>query len=146
MKNLSNILGKLGVSLAILLIVAFGFIAIRGILDPTVASARFGMGTDDPAGILFYRVYLSRNLVIVLAGIAFIIQRMWRPIATLLTCAIALPVFDICILLSEKGTDAPLRFHIIAAVVVTITAACLWLKVADDSKKTARETGIPELV
>jgi hypothetical protein len=42
---------------------------------------------------LFYRVYLSRNLVIVIAGAVFVLSWQWKPLATLLTVTAALPLF-----------------------------------------------------
>ena len=53
------------VVLTSLLLLAFAGLSLRGLIDPQAASARFGSPVSDAAGALFYRVYLSRNLVIV---------------------------------------------------------------------------------
>ena len=52
-----------------LLLLGFAILSVRGLIDPQQASARFGEKVSDPAGALFYRVYLSRNLVIVRLGL-----------------------------------------------------------------------------
>jgi hypothetical protein len=51
------------VVLTSLLLIGFAVLSIRGFIDPQPASVRFGMPVSDTAGALFYRVYLSRNLV-----------------------------------------------------------------------------------
>ena len=60
-----------------LLLLAFVILVLRGLIDPQQASARFGAPVSDAAGALFYRVYLSRNLVIVAAGVIFLLSRQW---------------------------------------------------------------------
>ncbi|MEO5859534.1 MAG: hypothetical protein ABIR33_11365 [Pyrinomonadaceae bacterium] len=55
---------------------------------------RFGLPADDPAEMFYYRVYLARNLVIVLAGLVLLALKQWRSVAILLTTALALPIFD----------------------------------------------------
>jgi len=54
--------------LTALLLLGFAVLALRGLLDPQGASARFGTAVSDSPGALFYKVYLSRNLVIVIAA------------------------------------------------------------------------------
>jgi len=60
-----------------LLLLAFVILVLRGLIDPQQASARFGAPVSDAAGALFYRVYLSRNLVIAAAGVIFLLSRQW---------------------------------------------------------------------
>ena len=62
-------------ALTALLLLGFAALALRGLIDPQSASARFGSAVSDPAGTLFYRVYLSRNLVIVVAGAILLVSR-----------------------------------------------------------------------
>src|SRR5258708_39584864 len=71
--------------LTTLLLLGFAVLSLRGLIDPQQASARFGAPVSDAAGALFYRVYLSRNLVIVAAGAVFLFTRQWKPLAMLLT-------------------------------------------------------------
>ena len=59
--------------LTVLLLLGFAALSLRGLIDPQSASARFGTAVSDSAGTLFYRVYLSRNLVIVAAGAMFLL-------------------------------------------------------------------------
>ena len=94
------------------------------LIDPQSASARFGSAVTDPAGTLFYRVYLSRNLVIVIAGAILLVMRQWRALSILLTVTAALPLFDMAVL-SASGVMPPL-FHPVALVLIGITAALAW--------------------
>ncbi|MCU7371050.1 hypothetical protein PEC18_09270 [Paucibacter sp. O1-1] len=103
---MKNVLSTLGVVLASLLIAAFVFLAARGLIDPSAASARFGAAATDAAGQFYYRVYLSRNLVIVLAAAAFLVLRRWRPLAIVMTLVILLPLFDISSL-KANGIQPP---------------------------------------
>ena len=126
---MKNMLGNVGVGFAVLLTVAFVFFGIRGIYDPSAASMRFGRPADDAAEMFYYRVYLARNLVIVLAGLALLALKKWSSVAILLTAALALPIFDAILLYRERGPEAGLTVHIITAVVVAIAASLMWLKV-----------------
>jgi Domain of unknown function (DUF4267) len=114
--------------LTALLLVGFALLSLRGLINPQQASARFGAEVTDTAGALFYRVYLSRNLVIVAAGAIFLLARQWRPLAILLTVTAALPIFDMTVL--RFNEVAPPVFHPIALVLIAITAALVWRRVA----------------
>lgn len=127
---MKNVLGNVGVGFAALLIVAFVFFGIRGIYDPTAASMRFGLPADDPAEMFYYRVYLARNLVIVLAGLVLLASRQWKSVAIVLTSALALPIFDAVLLYRERGPEVGLTVHIVTGVIVAIAATLMWLKVA----------------
>jgi len=116
------------VVLAFLLLIGFALVSVRGLIDPQSASARFGTSVSDAAGALFYRVYLSRNLVIVAAGAIFLLSRQWRPLAVLVTVTAALPVFDMSVL-SSNGVTPP-AFHPAALALIVLTAALLWRRVA----------------
>ena len=105
-----------------LLLLAFG--AILGVLDPYKASAGYGMPVSDAAGALFYRVFASRNLVIIAAGFIFLFLRMWKPLAILVSLTLTLALFDIAILRSESVSVPAL--HPIALVLIVVTAALLW--------------------
>ncbi len=119
------------IALTSLLLFGFAALALRGLVGPQQASARFGMPVSDPAGALFYRVYLSRNLVITAAGLIFLILRYWRSLAVLVTMAIALPLFDMTVLLNEFGSAAPLTIHVATLLVVSLTAVLLWRRAVD---------------
>ncbi len=110
--------------LTAMLLLLFAVLALRGLVDPQGASARFGTTVSDSAGTLFYKVYLSRNLVIVIAGAALLILRMWKALAILISAAALLPIFDMAVLTSS-GTTPP-AFHTIALGLLAITAALLW--------------------
>jgi Domain of unknown function (DUF4267) len=107
---------------------AFAALSLRGLIAPEQASARFGAPVADAAGSLFYRVYLSRNLVIVITGAIFLLTRQWTPLAILLTVTAALPVFDMTVL-SSNGVTPPV-FHPLALALIAITAALAWRRVA----------------
>ena len=112
------------VALSALLLLGFAVLSFRGLIDPLQASARFGTPVSDAAGALFYRVYLSRNLVIVIAGAVFLLSRQWKPLATLLTVTAALPLFDMSAL-SLNGVTPP-AFHPVALALLALAAALLW--------------------
>jgi len=112
------------VALVSLLLLGFALLSVRGLIDPQSASARFGTSVHDAAGALFYRVYLSRNLVIVAAGAIFLLSRQWGPLAVLVTATAALPLFDMTVL-SLDGV-APPAVHPIALALIALTAALLW--------------------
>jgi hypothetical protein len=113
--------------LTALLLFGFAVLSFRGLIDPQQASGRFGTAVSDPAGALFYRVYLSRNLVIVAAGAIFLVLRLWKPLAILLTITAALPMFDMSVL-SLSGVTPP-ALHPTALVLIAITAALSWRRV-----------------
>jgi len=94
------------------------------LMDPQGASARFGTPVSDSAGTLFYKVYLSRNLVIVIAAAALLVLRMWKALAILISATALLPIFDMAVL-SQSGVTPPV-FHAVALVVLLIAAALLW--------------------
>ena len=111
-------------TLTALLLLGFAALSLRGLIDPQSASARFGSAVSDPAGTLFYRVYLSRNLVIVVVGAVLLVTQQWRALSVLLTVTAALPLFDMAVL-SASGITPPL-FHPAAFVFIAIAAALLW--------------------
>ena len=110
--------------LTALLLLGFAVLALRGLLDPQGASARFGTAVSDSPGAMFYKVYLSRNLVIVIAAAALLFLRMWKALAILISATALLPIFDMAVL-SQNGVTPP-AFHPIALVVLLIAAALLW--------------------
>jgi hypothetical protein len=112
------------VALSALLLLGFAVLSLRGLIDPLQASTRFGTPVSGAAGALFYRVYLSRNLVIVVAGAVFLLSRQWKPLAILLAVTAALPLFDMSVL-SLNGVTPPV-FHPIALALLVLAAALLW--------------------
>ena len=126
--NMKKSLDIAAIAMTSLLLLAFAVLSLRGMIDPQAASARFGTPVSDIAGSLFYRVYLSRNLVIVASGAVFLLRRQWTPLAVLLTITAALPVFDMSALLLSGIT--PPVFHPVALALIAITAALLWRRAA----------------
>ena len=116
------------VALTALLLLGFAVLSLRGLINPQAASARFGAEVSDGAGSLFYRVYLSRNLAIVVCGAILLLLRQWTPLAILLTVTAALPLFDMAVL-SSSGVTPPV-FHPIALALLAVTAALLWRRAA----------------
>ena len=112
------------VVLTSLLLLGFALLSLRGFFDPQQATVRFGAPVSDAAGALFYRVYLSRNLVIAVAGAIFLLTRQWTPLAILLTITVALPVFDMTVLWLNGVT--PPVFHPVALLLLALAAALLW--------------------
>jgi hypothetical protein len=116
------------VVLTSLLLIGLALVSFRGLVDPQSASARSGMSVSDAADALFYRVYLSRNLVIVATGAIFLLSRQWRPLAVLVTVTAALLVFDMS-LLSLNGVTPP-GFHPAALALIVLAAVLLWRRAA----------------
>jgi hypothetical protein len=112
------------IALTTLLLIGYAVLSLRGLIDPQTASARFGAPVSDAAGALFYRVYLSRNLVVAVSGAIFLLSRQWTPLAVLLTACAVLPVFDMSVL-SLNGLTPP-AVHPVALALLSITAALLW--------------------
>ena len=112
------------VALAALMLLLFALLALRGLIDPQPASARFGTAVSDPAGALYYRVYLSRNLVIVVTGTILLLLGQRRALAILFSVTAALPVFDMSVL-SLNGVTPP-ALHPLALVLLAVTALLLW--------------------
>ena len=119
--------------LTVLLLLAFAALSLRGITAPYQASARFGSEVTDPAGTLFYRVYLSRNLALAITGAIFLVLRQWRPLAILVTVTLALPIFDMSVL--SLGGVRPPVFHPAALALIAIAAALLWRRAAATPKE-----------
>src|SRR6266436_641668 len=116
------------IALSSLLPLGFAVLSLRGLIDPQPASVRFGMPVSDAAGAIFYRVYLSRNLVIVITGAIFLLTRQWTPLAILVTVTAALPMFVMSVL--PLGGVTPPAFHPIALVLIAVTAILLWRRAA----------------
>ena len=121
------------IALATLLLLGFAALSLRGLFVPEQASARFGLPVHDAAGALFYRVYLSRNLVIVITGAIFLLTRQWTPLAILVTVTAALPLFDMSVL--SLGGVTPPGFHPIALVLIAVTALLLWRRAVGAAKE-----------
>jgi MYXO-CTERM domain-containing protein len=121
------------VVLTALLLLGFAVLSLRGVIDPQQASARFGAQVADSAGALFYRVYLSRNLVIVVTGALLLLMRQWTPLAILLTVTAALPIFDMAVL-SHSGVTPPV-FHPAALALLVLAAGLLWRRAVIVSKE-----------
>ena len=108
MRKLVGVAAILFVSLFLLM---FAVYSARGLFAPELMSARFfGLPTVDADGALYYRVYLSRNLAIVVAGFVFLLRRQWQPLAVLTTAAMALPVFDATVLYNVLGGQPGSRY------------------------------------
>jgi hypothetical protein len=82
------------------------------------------MPVSDAASALFYRVFVSRNLVIVAAGVIFLLLRQWTPLAALVTLTSTLAGFDMTVLSLDRVT--PPAFYAVTLIVILVTAALLW--------------------
>ena len=105
-------------------LLALAAASLLGVTGPERASIGFGMPVTDAAGALFYRVFASRNLVIVAAAAIFLVLKLWKPLAILVTLTSALAVFDMGVLTAYGRT--PPTFHAITLVLIVVTAALLW--------------------
>jgi hypothetical protein len=107
-----------------LFLLALAIVSLLGMIDPQKASVGYGMPVSDAAGALFYRVFVSRNLVIVAAGVIFLLLRQWMPLAALVTLTSTLAVFDMTVLSLDRVT--PPAFYAVTLIVILVTAALLW--------------------
>jgi len=112
------------VGLTSLFLLGLAAASILGLLDPQNASVSFGMPVSDAAGALFYRVFASRNLVIVASCLAFLVSRQWKPLAIVVTLTSALAAFDMTVLTFD-GRSPP-TFHSVTLVLIIVTSALLW--------------------
>ena len=127
MRKLLGVAAIFSVSLFLLM---FAVYSVRGLFAPELTSVRFfGLPTVDVDGTLYYRVYLSRNLAIVIAGFVFLIRGQWQPLAVLTTAAMALPVFDAMVLYNVLGGATPLAAHVSTLGVISLASVLLWLRV-----------------
>lgn len=110
--------------LTLLFLLALAAASLLGITGPEKASIGYGMPVTDAAGALFYRVFASRNLVLVAVAAIFLALRLWKPLAILVTLTSALAVFDMGVL-TAYGRTVP-SFHAVTLVFIVVTAALLW--------------------
>jgi len=113
--------------LASLFFLVLAVVSLLGMIDPQKASVGYGMPVSDAAGALFYRVFVSGNLVLVASGAVFLLLRQWTALAILVSLTSTLAVFDMTVL-SLNGVTPP-AFHAVTLVVVLITTALLWRRV-----------------
>jgi hypothetical protein len=125
MKRIIGVAAIVAVSVFLLVLAV---VSLLGLLDPHKASIGFGMPTSDAAGNLFYRVFATRNLAIVATGATFLLARFWLPLAILVTFTTPLAISDMTLLL-QSGINPP-AFHVVALVLLILSAALLWARVA----------------
>lgn len=121
---------RIAIGLTVVLLLAFSLYSFRGLLLPEILSARFGVPVSDSTATLYFRVYLSRNIVLILLSLTFLKLGARTPLAILMSSIAALPIFDASILLAQFGRKAPLTLHVAAFVPLAITSGLLWLRAA----------------
>ena len=114
-------------ALAALLLAAFAFLAVRGMLDPATPSSNFGFAAERPDAAAYQLVYRSRNLAIAVSGLLFLLLGQWRALAILTTVCIFLPAFDI-VLLQRAGVAVSI-IHPGSLVALVIVSGLLWWRV-----------------
>jgi hypothetical protein len=123
------------IALTLFVLLMFGMLAVRGIIEPQKGSARFGLPALDGVSMAFYRVYLSRNLVIIASALTFLALGQRKSVAILMTLVALLPLCDMAILLNEVGERAHLTVHVVGFVLLSLSAALLWSRAGGE--KTA---------
>ena len=123
---MTKILNGAAIALAVLFVFGAAAISILGIADPVKASAGFGMPVSNAAGILFYRVFASRNIAIALAGGSFLFLRDWRSLAILVGLASLLALSDMAVLFLAGAR--PPALHAVGFGVNLLTSILLWRK------------------
>jgi uncharacterized protein DUF4267 len=121
------------IALTALFLFALAVVSLLGMSDPHRASIGYGMPVSDASGALFYRVFVSRNLVLVASGAIFLVLRQWMALAILVSMTSTLAVFDMAIL-SHAGVTPP-AFHAVTLIIILVTAALLWRRAAQAVKR-----------
>jgi len=106
--------------------VAIVALALRTMVDPVAVSATFGLPMTTRSETGFVQVYGSRNLVLGLLALIFIVARMGRATALVFAAAALLPPIDMWIVVSRIGAGPELTRHIIIFVVLVVLAGLLW--------------------
>jgi hypothetical protein len=122
--------------LATLVSVGFFALALRTMLDPVTVSATFGLPMTSRVETSIVEVYGSRNLIIALLALAFIVSRMSKATALVFTFAALLPLIDMWIIVSRIGAGPELIRHAIIFLALLAMTAALWLR-----SKPASEAG-----
>lgn len=122
--------------LATLVCVAFLALALRTMFDPVTVSASFGLPMTSRVETSFVEVYGSRNLIIALLALSFIVSRMSKATALVFTFAALLPLIDMWIIVSRIGAGPELIRHAIIFVALLAMNAALWRR-----SKLASEAG-----
>jgi len=125
---MNRTLNVAAIALTVFFLLALAVASLLGLTDAVKASAGYGMPVSDAAGALFYRVFASRNLVIVAACAVFLFRRMWTPLAILVSLTALLAIFDMAILALNGAT--PPAFHAVTLVLILVTSALLWRRAA----------------
>jgi hypothetical protein len=112
--------------LATLLGLAIVALALRTMVDPVAVSATFGLPMTTRSETSFVQVYGSRNLILGLLALAFIVGRMGRATALVFAVAALLPPIDMWIVVSRIGVGPELTRHVIIFVALLVLAALLW--------------------
>jgi hypothetical protein len=112
--------------LATLMGVAIVALALRTMFDPVAVSATFGLPMSTHSETSFVQVYGSRNLVLGLLALVFLVARMGRATALAFAAAALLPPIDMWIIVSRIGVGPELTRHVIIFVVLLVLAALLW--------------------
>lgn len=112
----------------VLALAGFTIGGLIGMFDPIASASKFGMPINDDAGALYFRVYRSRDFVLLVIALIFLVRRDWVSLATLMTVSAALPAFDAIILYRQLGADAAVVPHIAAIGLFALLSVILWLR------------------
>jgi hypothetical protein len=112
--------------LATLVSVAFFALALRTMFDPVAVSANFGLPMTSRVETSVVEVYGSRNLIIALLALSFIVARMSKATALVFTFAALLPLLDMWIIVPRIGAGPELIRHAIILVALLAMTAALW--------------------
>jgi Domain of unknown function (DUF4267) len=129
---MQKMLDVAAIILTALFLIALAVVSLLGLSDPERASVGYGMPVSDAAGALFYRVFASRNLVIVASAAIYLLLRNWKPLAILVSLTSLLAAFDMAIL-SLNGVTPP-TFHAVTLVLILIVSTLLWRRAIREVK------------
>jgi hypothetical protein len=112
-----RVLNAVTFGLTLLLLVVQAALAVRGIIDPGVGAAGFGLPADGKAAEFYHAVYRDRNLVLAVIGLLLLVFRMWRALAVVFVVSITLPLYDIIALKLSGAPVLPVHFITLAVLV-----------------------------
>ena len=103
------------------------FLALRGFLVPHAAAVGFGIPIENPADLFYLRVKGDRDLSTALALIGLMALRRPLPLAIFITAAIAQPLFDCILVLSDSRGGAVQALSVHGSAVVYLIGLSLLL-------------------
>lgn len=120
-----NVLGRIGVALAIVMAAYMLFNAVQAWADPHTFSVRLGLPLTSEEGVGWVRVYALRAafIALLLAGLTF--GRQWRALFLFSLTALVMPLGDAWLTYDAGAAASIYGRHIVVSGVVLVSALML---------------------